>query len=116
MHSAQALFFLNAAIWMVLGIVSIYRIPSRSPEQVSIAWVVAMLMFGNAAAMLLSGVVIARPGRFGYAFALAVLGINILLTFTDQVGALDLFTLLIDMLLLVLLIIARKGIKQTANP
>jgi hypothetical protein len=100
MHAAQALFFLNAAIWVAFGISSIERILSRNPDQALTAWIIAILMFGNTAAMLLSGVVVTRPGRLGYSFALAVLGVNILLTFTDQVGALDLITVCIDMVIL----------------
>jgi len=97
----QALFYLNAAVWVVLGIASLALIkdgPAYMP------WIIAILMFGNAAALLLCGWGIgARHKGFLY-LALAVLGVNILLTFTDQVGALDLATLAIDVILLGLLI------------
>jgi MFS family permease len=113
MHAAQALFFLNAAIWVAFGFASISRILSRSLDQALTAWVIAIFMFGNAAAILLSGIVITRHGRLGYSFALAVLAVNILLTFTDQVGALDLVTVCIDLVLVALLIVGRKGIRQS---
>lgn len=115
MHSARLLFFLNSVIWAVLGIVGIVRLLSRSPEQGSTAWVIAILIFGNAAAMLISGVLVARGGRLGYFFALAVLVINIVLTFTDQFGSLDLITLLIDLLLLCLLIAGRITGRWSSN-
>lgn len=111
-RSVHALFFLNTAIWAVLGIFTIARLPNHSSEEVFAAWIVAMLMFGNAAAMLISGLVVARPGKLGYAFALTVLVVNILLTFTDQVGTLDLLTLLIDLVLLILLIYSRRRVSQ----
>jgi hypothetical protein len=99
---------LNTFIWVAFGIIYLFRDFSRIPDEVISTWVVALLMFGNAAAMLLSGILIARPARWGYYFALAVLLVNILLTFTDQVGALDWITFFIDLLLLVLLIAARS--------
>jgi len=97
----QALFYLNAAVWVVLGIASLALIkdgPAYTP------WIIAILMFGNAAALLLCGWGIGtRHNGFLY-LALVVMGVNILLTFTDQVGALDLATLAIDVILLGLLI------------
>lgn len=106
LRAAQVLFLLNTAIWLVLGLASIYRIVSRNPDQTRTAWIIAIFMFGNAAAMLLSGVLIARSARPGYYFALAVLTVNILLTFTDEFGTLDLITLLIDLILVALLVVA----------
>lgn len=108
MHLTQVLFFLNTAIWLVLGIVSLERFFNQSTSGILTTWIVALLMFGNAAAMLISGVVVARGGKWSYFFVLAVLLVNILLTFTDQVGILDLLTLLIDLVLLILVIITYK--------
>lgn len=97
----QALFYFNAAVWVVLGITSLTRIGS-APSYV--VWIIAVLMFGNAAALALCGWGVGTGRRRYLYLALAVLGINILLTFTDQVGALDLATLAIDVILLGLLI------------
>lgn len=69
---------------------------------------VGILVFGNAAAMLLAGIVIGWPRRLFYLFALAVLGVNIVLTFTDQVGIWDVLTLLVDLALVGLLIAGRN--------
>jgi hypothetical protein len=96
---AQALFFLNAAIWLVFGITSLGRITNDSPSGQITALVVGILMFGNAAAMLLSGLLIGKGKRRYYFLAAAVLTINIILTFTDQVGLLDWITLAIDLAL-----------------
>jgi hypothetical protein len=60
-------------------------------------------MLGNAAAMVFSGVLIHRRIRWGYYFSLAVLALNILLTFTDQFGIADFLTLLVDIVLLMIL-------------
>lgn len=114
-RTAQALFFLNTAIWLVFGLVSIYRVLSRVGEQTLTAWVIAIFMFGNAVAMFFSGFLVARRNRYGYYFALAVLIVNILLTFTDEFGIFDLVTLLIDLVLLVLLVAGRRVMRQSSG-
>ena len=65
-------------------------------------------MAANAAAMLAAGIVIGRKKQQYYYFALALLTVNIILTFTDQFGFLDLVTLLIDLALILFLLIAKK--------
>jgi hypothetical protein len=104
---AQCLFVLNAAIWLVFGIVSVVRIAGNAGQGVT-AVVVAVLMFGNAGAMALSGALLGQRRLLFYLFALAVLVVNIVLTFTDQVGALDWITFALDLVLLGILIVARK--------
>ena len=106
--AAQSLFFLNAAIWLVFGIVTLLGMATRHPEQAVAYGIIAFLMFGNVGAMILSGLAIGKRHRLFYFFALAVLGINIVLTVTDQFGVFDLITLLIDVCLLGLLIAIRK--------
>ena len=98
---AQALFYFNAALWLLLGIASMVRTSGESPYT---AWIIAVLMFGNAAAQALCGWGIGSGQKRFLYLALAVLGVNIMLTFTDQVGALDVATLAIDVILLGLLI------------
>lgn len=107
MRWAQGLFLLNAAIWLVFGIVSVVRIAGNAGQGVA-AVVVALLMFGNAGAMALSGALLGKRRLPVFLFALAVLAVNILLTFTDQVGALDWITFAIDMVLVGILVVARK--------
>lgn len=102
------LFFLNAAIWAALAVVSLARMKDSGAIPLWAALVIAVLMFGNAAAMLASGMLIGRRRKLFYYPALLLLLVNILLTFTDQFGALDLATLLIDLVLLALLLIGRK--------
>ena len=105
---AQGLFFLNAAIWLVFGVVSVVRIAGNGGQGAT-AVVVAVLMFGNAGAMALSGALLGKRRRLFYLFALAVLAVNIVLTFTDQVGALDWITFAIDLVLLGILLGWRKA-------
>jgi hypothetical protein len=106
-RAAQILFFLNAVIWLILGIVSLLRLSRGSPIPIIMALGIAIMMFGNASAMIVSGFGL-RKWRGFYYLALAVLLVNIVLTFTDQVGLLDILTFALDLVLLGLLIVARK--------
>lgn len=106
-RAAQGLFFLNAVIWLSFGVVSVLRL-GDNPEQLVTAVIVAVLMVGNVGAMLLAGFSLGRLTRWSYIFALAVLLVNIVLTFTDQFGIFDLLTLLLDLLLFGLLLATRS--------
>lgn len=112
---AQYLFYLNTVIWLVFGLVSVYRMTINRPEGTLTAWIVSLLVFGNAGAMLLSALLVVKPGRWGYLFALAVLAPNILLTFTDQFGAFDLITLLIDLILVALIVAGRTPLRHPSS-
>jgi lysylphosphatidylglycerol synthetase-like protein (DUF2156 family) len=107
-HPAQGLFFLNAAIWLGFAVWTVVRPGGIGPVSAAAGWVVAMLMVGNAVAMLLSGLGIGTRRRLFYVFALLVLAVNIVLTFADEFGVFDAATLLIDVALLGLLIAARR--------
>ncbi|MCX6029164.1 MAG: hypothetical protein NT169_07650 [Chloroflexi bacterium] len=107
-RAAQAVFFLNAAIWLQFGVLSLIRMAGGSPDRAITAGIVAILMFGNVAAMLLCGVGLGKQQKRFYYLAVAVLVVNILLTVTDQFGVLDFITLVIDVGLLALLIATRS--------
>lgn len=106
--TAQLLFYLNALIWFVLGLVSWVSIGDHQAIPAYLRWTITLLMFGNASFMLFSGWGLGRGSRWLYLLALGVLAANIILTFTDQVGTLDWITLVIDLLLLGILITIRK--------
>jgi len=107
LRAAQALLALNALIWVGLGVLSFIRISERGARSGTLA-AVAVLMFGNAAAFLICAVGLHTGRRAFYWLTLAVLVANIVLTFTDQFGALDFVTLLIDLVALGLLFYARR--------
>ena len=106
---AQRLFFINATIWLIFGIAGILRLLNGSSTPTITLWVIAILMFGNVAAMLAAGLWLGRQSKWVFLFALAVLAVNILLTFTDQVGFFDLVTALLDFGILGLLLYDRKN-------
>ena len=111
---AQALFILNGTIWLVLCILSLVRLTNISPNLGIIGWMIAILMYGNAAVLFLSAALIGKQKRLYFYFAIFVLLINIFLTITDQVGLLDWITLAVDLILLGILIVHRRTF--TANP
>jgi hypothetical protein len=106
---AQVLFILNAGIWGILGFVSLLRIPQSFPNMGLTGWIIAILMFGNAAAMLWSGIILGKHKKWLDVLALIILLVNIVLTFTDEFGALDLITLVIDLELLIFMLISWKS-------
>lgn len=93
---ARSLFYVNAATWLGLAVVSLLRLSGRSGPALT-PLIVATLMAGNAAAMALAGILLGRPRKHWYLAALALLAVNILLTFTDQFGLLDFLTLIVDL-------------------
>ena len=104
---AQALFFLNTAIWLFFLILFL-------SDQAS-SWVMPILMAGNALAMLACGIGLGKRNRLIYYLSLAVIGVNLILTVTDEVGLFDYITLLIDLVILTLLIASRKGFARSSK-
>jgi hypothetical protein len=102
---ARGLFFLNAAIWILFGVLSLTR-PSSSLGPTA-RWIIAVLMLANAGAMAWVGAGLGKRRSFYY-LGLAVMAVNIILTVTDQVGVSDLITLVIDLAIVVLLIATRS--------
>jgi lysylphosphatidylglycerol synthetase-like protein (DUF2156 family) len=105
---SQGLFVLNAVIWVAFGVTSLVQMGNNPNIPVITLGVIAVLMFFNAAFMLLAGWGLGRRQKRYWYFALALLAVNIVLTFTDQFGFFDLVTLLIDAALFVLLVMIRK--------
>ena len=105
---SQVLFWLNAAVWFGIGIFSLTRISGNNSAPQFVLLVIAILMFVNMIAMLIAGWWLGRQTKWGFLFAMALLGVNILLTFTDQVGILDVSTVLLDFGLVGLLLFDRK--------
>jgi len=110
---ARGLFFLNAAIWLALGISSLSRPGNNGPASPLTLLIVALLLFVNSGAMLVAGWGLGTRWKLFYYFAILLLLGNIILTFTDQFGFLDFVTLLLDCALLGILILHRKVFLQT---
>ncbi len=104
LRTARGLLVLNGVIWLFFGIISLLRLGDQPAVTLV---VIALLMFGNVAAFLLAAWWLGRETRLSFYFALAVLIVNILLTFTDQVGLFDWLTVLIDAAALAILLLHR---------
>jgi len=90
------------------------RISASSSSQPITALVIAILMLANVGAMLVAGVGMGKRNRWFYYFGILVLVVNIILTFTDQFGILDLVTLVFDVILLGFLVITRSHYLTTS--
>jgi len=105
--TAQTLFFLNGAIWLLLGIASLVRAADSIAAQTSVVIIPALMFANTCVALWISWGIGKRRRRFFY-LAVAFLAVNIILTVTDEFGIFDLITLLIDAALLGLLIGTRS--------
>jgi hypothetical protein len=104
---ARILFAVNAVAWILLGIAGVMRLRLAAPVGTGLPWAVAILMFGNAAAMAWFAWALGRRRALWYWAAVALVVANILLSVTDQFGLLDMLVLLVDAVLLILLLAAR---------
>ena len=107
MRAIRVLLLLMAAIWVKFAVVSLQRSADGATSQ-SVGIVVAMLMLGNAAALGLCGWGLGPRPRLLYWPTVALLTLNIVLTFADEFGTWDLITLLIDLAILALLVAVRR--------
>jgi uncharacterized protein YebE (UPF0316 family) len=100
----RLLFFLNTILWLAFGVSTVAGVVSSYQEDILMQWMVAIMMFGNAYAMMISGIGILSGRKIFYLLALTVIIVNIILTFTDQFGLFDFITLVLDGVILALLI------------
>ena len=106
--AAQVLLFILGAIWILFGVASLISLVNSSTNPTVTLWVVAILMFGNAGALLVIGWGIGKQKRLFFSLGIIVLAANIFLTVTDEFGIFDLITLIIDLVLLILLFVTRS--------
>jgi hypothetical protein len=104
---AQGLFLLNMFIWLGLGVTSLVRLDDGGVGSTTFL-VIALMVMGNAILMGVAAWWLGKRNKWGYLFALSLLGVNIITTFTDQVGFWDYATVLVDIVLFLLLISKRK--------
>jgi len=89
----------------VFGLLTHIRPEGLSGLGQAFYWIVAGLMAANAALFLASAIAVGLKRRAAWTFILAVLAVNILFTFTHQVGFFDLATFAIDAVILALLLV-----------
>lgn len=101
------LFFVTAAALIVLGAGSFMRAAASSSMK-TIYFIYAVLILGDAIAMLVCGLYLGRRMKVIYWFAIFVPGLNIILTVFDQFGLIDLLFVLLNAVTLAGLLIHRK--------
>lgn len=112
LRAAQLLLVLNSLLWIGMGIYGLIRFPV-SDENAVFAWVVVGLMFANALILLWVAWGLDRGSHALYWLGLAQVGVNLILSVTDQIGAWDLIVLLLNAITLALLFSQRRqfGVK-----
>jgi hypothetical protein len=96
---------LMGVVWLIFGAVTVYRLTAgKTYGHPAAGVVVAVLMFGNALAFLVSGWGLSRYPRFFVVISLLLVVVNIILSFTDQVGLFDILTAGVDVMILALLL------------
>ncbi len=103
----RSLFFITTTALIVLGAGTFMRL-DNNPSMKIIYVIYAVLMFGDALAMLLCGLYITQQPRLIYGFAVIVLSLNIVLTIFDQFGMIDLLFSLLNLATLIPLLLFRK--------
>jgi lysylphosphatidylglycerol synthetase-like protein (DUF2156 family) len=106
----QFLLVLNGLIWIGLAI---YAIASISDEHAVLAWVILGFMFANGLILLWVAWGVGRGSHALYRLGLVQVGVNLILSMTDQIGAWDLIVLLLNAITLALLFAQRRhfGVK-----
>ncbi|MAT96682.1 MAG: hypothetical protein CL608_06020 [Anaerolineaceae bacterium] len=111
-HLGQRLFWLNAAVWLIFSLWSMAWVGQGTISSTVTIWIVAILMIGNAVAFLWCSWAIQKQADWYRYIVIAILGVNILLTFTDQFGIFDFLTLLLDLVLLGLMLVLHRRRSQ----
>ena len=111
----RILFSVAAGFWLVAGALAISGIVDLGFGTGDAAMIVGILMLGNGAALALAGWLSLRGQRLVDYAALALVALNALLSVTDEIGVLDLVSLLVNGALLVLLVVNLRAQRRNAN-
>ncbi len=106
------LFFVTAIALAILAAGSFMRV-NEDPDMHIIYVLYAVLMVGDALAMLVCGLYINRKIKMIFWFAVIILGLNIILTIFDQFGLIDLLFVLLNLITLApLLVLCKEFLPQ----
>lgn len=108
LHIGQGLMLLNAAIWVLVTVVYLLQV-SRMPISIqSFAAMTGtgMLAYGGILAFL--GFKLGKQQKIYFISSALLLGVSIVLTFLDQVGAADLLALIPPAFTLIYLLVNRN--------
>ena len=106
--AAQALFLFSALFWLGLAVYTILALDPNEPNMLTTMWTIGVLMLLNTAAMIWVGLGLGRRERRFFWGAVALVVVNLVLSITDQMGALDWFALALSAGMLGLLLATRR--------
>jgi hypothetical protein len=106
----QGMLFLNAAVWVVFGILGVLRAIDGGS---SLRWILSTLMFANAIVMVWFGIMIVSGRTWVFFLAILYMALNVVLSITDQFGWIDALILLLNLIVLGLLFVTRQRLQQT---
>jgi hypothetical protein len=88
----QILLTLNALTWIALGVLGIFYLPADQTSA-TLAYILVGLIFLNALLLGLVAWGVGRGIRWLYWMGMALVGFNLFLSVTDQLGLIDLIIL-----------------------
>ena len=111
----RVLFSVAAGFWLVIGALAMFGIVDLGFGSANASRVLGLLMLGNGVALGLAGWLSLRGHRLVDYGALAVVALNALLSVTDEIGVLDVVSLLVNGALLVLLVVNLRAQRRNAK-
>jgi len=109
LNLTRILFFVNAAVWLVFGALSVFQYfeDGSLPRLIYEG-----LMIANAVFMIWFGVMIVTGRNWVFFLAILYMAVNVVLSVTDQFGWIDALILLLNLVILGLLFLARQKLKR----
>jgi lysylphosphatidylglycerol synthetase-like protein (DUF2156 family) len=104
----HALIIITASFWLIFALVSGLGILPGVLSAGPIKWFISALSLGTSAALILLLRYLVRRTKWAYYATLVLIGVIGVLSITDEVGAFDLFTLIISLAAFLLLILNRN--------
>jgi len=111
----QAAFALTALFWAVLALAGILMGQRSAGGLTSARVAVSSLMLANALLLAFLSRAVGRQTRRIFVFGLLLVAASAVLSVTDEVGAFDILSLAVNILLLLLLFLARAQFLRRAS-
>jgi hypothetical protein len=109
LNLTRLLFFVNAAVWLAFGVLSLFQYFENGSQT---RLIYAVLMIANALVMAWFGFMIVTGRNWVFFLGILYMAINVVLSITDQFGWIDALILLLNLVILGLLFMARQRMKQ----
>jgi hypothetical protein len=103
----KILLYSNSLIWMIISIITLFRLNAENDEKIPLYSIVAMLAFVNGILLAVCATYI-NKNKLIIWFSLLLVGINALLSITDDLGIVDVCIFLFNFVTFTLIIIYRN--------